>query len=125
MEAEQFRLMNADRIAEGLSALSCDLRLSEVARAHSRDMAERDFFDHTNPDGEQPWDRMERHGVRGFRSAGENIAAGYPSPAAVEEGWMNSPGHRANILNDGYTHIGVGLFDDGGRLVWTQVFATF
>jgi hypothetical protein len=125
IESEQFRLMNADRRADGLAELRCDLRLSEVARDHSQDMALRDFFDHTNPDGEQPWDRMERHGIRGFTSAGENIAAGYPSAADVQEGWMNSPGHRANILNGGFTHIGVGLFDDGDRLVWTQVFAIF
>ncbi len=125
VEREQLRLTNADRSSQGLPALRCDPRLAEVARAHSRDMAVRDFFDHTNPDGEQPWDRMRRHGIRDFSSAGENIAYGYPTAEAVEEGWMDSPGHRANILGRDYTHLGVGVFDDGGTLYWTQVFASF
>ena len=125
VESEQFRLMNQDRVSEGLSALRCDLRLAEVARAHSRDMFERDFFDHTNPDGEQPWDRMRRYGITGWSLAGENIASGQRSPAEVQAAWMNSPGHRANILTADFTHVGVAFFTADGRTYWTQLFARF
>jgi len=124
MESEEFRLTNQARAESGRPALECDEGLIEVARDHSEDMARRGFFSHTNPDGEQPWDRMRRAGIS-FRTAGENIAYGYSSAAAVHNGWMNSSGHRANILSGNYTHIGVGLFDDGGTLYWTQVFARY
>ena len=77
------------------------------------------------PQGQQPWDRVSAAGISGWQSVGENIAYGYPTPEAVEDTWMNSPGHRANILNSGYTHIGVGAYNDNGTLYWTQVFATF
>ncbi|MEO1271126.1 MAG: CAP domain-containing protein, partial [Myxococcota bacterium] len=99
LESEQWQLLNADRRAQGLRELACHSGLGQVAREHSQDMAVRGYFDHVNPEGEQPWDRMERNGVTGWRSVGENIAAGYPTPQEVQEGWMNSPGHRANILN--------------------------
>lgn len=125
LEARQWALVNADRRQEGLPALCCHAGLGDVARDHSADMAFRDFFDHTNPDGQTPWDRMDEAGVTGWSGAGENIAYGYPTPEAVQEGWMNSPGHRANILSDGFSHVGVGLYNDNGTLYWTQVFAYF
>ena len=72
------------------------------------------------------WDRMNRNGITGWRTAGENIAYGYPSARDVQEGWMNSPGHRENILNAGFTHVGVGLYvDSEGTAYWTQLFASF
>ena len=125
VETEAFRLLNADRQKQGLQALQCDDDLLIVARLHCKDMHERGFFDHTNPDGERPWDRMNRYGITGWSLVGENIAAGQRSPAEVQTAWMNSPGHRANILGRDYTHLGVGVFDDGGTLYWTQVFARF
>ncbi len=125
LESEQLRLLNIDRQDQGLPALRCDLRLADVAREHSQDMAERDFFDHVNPDGEEPWDRMRRGGINDFGTAGENIAFGYPTARDVQEGWMDSPGHRANILSTAYTHVGVGVFELDGTLYWTQLFASF
>ncbi len=89
-----------------------------AARVHSMDMYERGFFDHTNPDNESPFDRMDRAGYL-WRAAGENIAQGYPSVDAVMAGWMSSDGHCANIMSDNYTEIGVGFYDDNH---WTQTF---
>ena len=105
-------------------------KLVAAARGHSNDMAINDFFSHTGSDGSSPWDRIERQGYS-LASGGENIAAGYSTPASVMDGWMNSPGHRANILNCGFTEIGIGyayLADDTGSVnyhhYWTQDFAT-
>lgn len=92
-----------------------------VARAHSLDMNERDYFDHTNPDGEQPWDRMAEAGYS-YSQAGENIAGGSSTADGVMEQWMSSDGHCANIMNPGFVHIGIGFHGDS-RL-WTQVFGT-
>jgi uncharacterized protein YkwD len=85
-------------------------------------MVARDFYAHASPDGSRPWDRAAAAGSV-LRSIGENIACGQRSPAEVVTGWMNSPGHRANILRREFTHIGVG-FAGGGRAgtYWTQVF---
>ncbi|GGP45340.1 hypothetical protein GCM10010287_12400 [Streptomyces variabilis] len=93
-----------------------------AAQAHSADMVARDFYAHTAPDGSKPWDRAAAAGSR-CRTVGENIACGQRSAAEVVRGWMNSPGHRANILKPEFTHIGVG-FAGGGRAgtYWTQVF---
>ncbi len=125
IESEEFALTNQARVSSGLPALQCDLALADVARAHSEDMARRNFFSHTNPEGEQPWDRMRRQGIADFSTAGENIAYGYSSPSEVHSVWMNSSGHRANILSRNYTHIGVGAYNDNGTLYWTQVFAAY
>ena len=126
LESEQFQFLNADRVANGLSALTCHTGVGQVARAHSQDMSDRNYFDHVNPEGEQPWDRLERGGVSGWSSVGENIAYGYPTAEEVQEGWMGSPGHRANILDGGFTHVGIGaVTDPSGQIYWTQVFARF
>ncbi|WP_309235732.1 CAP domain-containing protein [Streptomyces sp. TRM64462] len=94
--------------------------LGALARAFSQDMAARDFFSHTDPDGDSPWDRAAQAGVEGL--GGENIARGQADAAAVMESWMNSEGHRANILNCDFTTLGVGVhFGDGGPW-WTQNF---
>lgn len=90
-----------------------------AARAHSLDMHERDYFEHTNPDGEAPWDRMERAGYS-YSQAGENIAFGPTTAEAVMQQWMSSDGHCANIMSPAFVHIGIGYQADG-RL-WTQVF---
>ncbi|MFD9980787.1 CAP domain-containing protein [Streptomyces massasporeus] len=115
-------LTNRERTRYGLPPLSADPSLTTAAQAHSADMVARAFYAHTAPDGSRPWDRAAAAGST-RRSIGENIACGQRSPADVVEGWMNSPGHRANILKPGFTHIGVG-FAGGGRagLYWTQLF---
>ncbi|WP_328656082.1 CAP domain-containing protein [Streptomyces sp. NBC_00334] len=120
--AEVVGLTNRERAGAGLPPLSVDARLATAAQAHSADMVVRDFYSHTDPDGGRPWDRAAAAGAtRG--TVGENIACGQRSPADVVEGWMNSPGHRANILKTDFTHIGVGLAG-GGRAgtYWTQLF---
>ncbi|MDG9717947.1 CAP domain-containing protein [Streptomyces sp. DH24] len=115
-------LTNRERAAAGLPPLAVDPLLTAAAQAHSADMVARDFYSHTSPDGARPWDRAATAGSS-RRTVGENIACGQRSPAEVVRGWMNSPGHRANILGPGFTHIGVG-FAGGGRsgTYWTQLF---
>ncbi|MFJ6104633.1 CAP domain-containing protein [Streptomyces sp. NPDC092359] len=119
-EAEVLRLVNAERAEVGCSPVSANARLASLAGAFSADMAARGFFDHTDPDGDTPWTRAEQAGVTGM--GGENIARGQADAAAVMESWMNSDGHRANILNCDFTSLGVGVqFGDGGPW-WTQDF---
>jgi uncharacterized protein YkwD len=115
-------LTNRERVRAGLPPLAADPLLTAAAQAHSADMVARAFYSHTAPDGSRPWDRAAAAGST-RRSIGENIACGQRSPAEVVEGWMNSPGHRANILKPGFTHLGVG-FAGGGRAgtYWTQLF---
>jgi uncharacterized protein YkwD len=121
-EADVIGLTNRERAGAGLTPLAPDPLLTAAAQAHSVDMVARDFYSHTSPDGSKPWDRAAAAGAT-RRSIGENIACGQRSPAEVVEGWMNSPGHRANILKPDFTHIGVG-FAGGGRAgtYWTQLF---
>ncbi|KJK36420.1 stress protein [Streptomyces variegatus] len=115
-------LTNRERARAGLRPLAADPLLTTAAQAHSADMVARAFYAHTAPDGSRPWDRAAAAGST-LRSIGENIACGQRSPAEVVEGWMNSPGHRANILKPGFTRIGIGL-SGGGRagMYWTQLF---
>ena len=122
-EQEVFDLVNQIREENGLEPFVYNETLAETARAHSQDMIDRNFFDHTNPDGKSPFDRMRDNGLS-YSMAAENIAVGYPSPEAVVEGWMNSEGHRANILG-GCEELGVGLALGGHYgYYWTQCFAT-
>ncbi|SEC39693.1 CAP domain-containing protein [Streptomyces sp. TLI_105] len=119
-EAEVFRLVNAERAKVGCTPIRTDARLAALADAFSADMATRGFFDHTDPDGDTPWVRAEQAGISGM--GGENIARGQVDAAAVMASWMNSDGHRANILNCDFTTMGVGVvFGDGGPW-WTQDF---
>lgn len=120
-EARMRALLNGARAEAGLPALISDPRMVAVARAHSADMAARGYFDHTNPDGQSPFDRMRAAGIS-FGRAGENIAL-YPSTDGAHAGLMESPGHRANILGDRYGRVGVGVHAAGGRLYFTQLFA--
>ena len=116
---EFISLLNAHRVSVGCAPLEWEGRVADVAEAHSEDMVTRDFFSHTNPDGDSPWDRLNDAGIS-FRLAAENIAWGYTSAEAVLTGWLESPGHRANIENCALTHHGVGLAD----WHWTHVFVT-
>ncbi|MEU5218388.1 CAP domain-containing protein [Streptomyces sp. NPDC020807] len=119
-EAEVLRLVNVERAKVGCSPVSADARLAQLAGAFSADMEARNFFDHTDPDGATPWIRAEKAGIANL--AGENIARGQVDAAAVMTSWMNSDGHRANILNCEFTTLGVGVeFGDGGPW-WTQNF---
>lgn len=118
-EAEVIRLVNEARISQGLSPLSHNWELSRVARYKSQDMRDNRYFSHTSPTYGSPFQMMKDFGIS-YRSAGENIARGQRTPQAVFDGWMNSSGHRANILNSSYTHIGVGYVKDGNY--WTQMF---
>jgi uncharacterized protein YkwD len=119
-------LVNEQRTSRGLNALEQDDVLQRAAQAHSVDMVLRGFFDHVNPDGDDPFDRMRAAGYE-FSSAGENIAAGYETPADVMRGWMNSPGHCENVLGAGFTELGVGIdllaaTISRGTGTWTQNF---
>lgn len=118
-EQEVIRLVNVERAKYGLSPLTEDWELSRVARYKSQDMHDRRYFDHNSPTYGTPFQMMKAFGLT-YRSAGENIAMGYRTPQAVVTGWMNSSGHRANILNSSYKKIGVGYVADGNY--WTQQF---
>ncbi|MEO3749818.1 CAP domain-containing protein [Streptomyces sp. B6B3] len=118
---EVVTLVNEERAEAGCEPLTADTALTGLAADHSRDMAERGYFSHDDPDGRTPWDRAEEAGVDNL--GGENIAMGQADAAAVMEAWMNSEGHRANILNCDFRTIGVGVYtgEDGGPW-WTQDF---
>ena len=118
-ETEVIRLVNEIRVENGLKALKENWELSRVARYKSQDMADQKYFSHTSPTYGTPFQMMKAFGLS-YRTAGENIAYGYRTPQAVVEGWMNSSGHRANILSGSYTQIGVGYVAQGNY--WTQMF---
>jgi Cysteine-rich secretory protein family/TerD domain len=121
---EVVTLTNAERARHGLRPLTFDARLAQAAQAHSADMVRRGFFAHENPDGRQVWDRAVAAGYA-YRKVAENIAAGQPTAREVVLGWMNSPGHRANILDGELAQIGVGCAQGGSYgIYWTQVFGT-
>lgn len=118
-ENEVIRLVNEIRVKNGLKALTADWELSRVARYKSQDMKDNRYFSHTSPVYGSPFDMIKSFGIS-YRSAGENIAKGQSTPQAVVNAWMNSSGHRANILNSSYTRIGVGYVKNGNY--WTQMF---
>ncbi len=125
LERQAFEGVNRERAARGLPALAWNERLAAIARAHSRDMARRDYFDHVSPDGLHPRDRVKGAGLD-YREIAENIASNRnvdrPARTAVE-GWMDSPGHRANILNPRVAETGMGVAaDEDGSLYFTQLF---
>ncbi|MFB6815151.1 CAP domain-containing protein [Streptomyces sp. NPDC056347] len=113
-------LVNQERAKVGCSPLTASSPLASLAQNYSEDMAARGFFDHTDPDGRSPWDRASKAGVRGL--AAENIARGQANAQAVMTAWMNSPGHRANILNCDYKTFGLGVHFASGGPWWTQEF---
>ena len=118
-EQEVIRLVNEIRVQNGLSALTYNWELSRVARYKSQDMVDNRYFSHTSPTYGTPFQMIRSFGLS-CRSAGENIAYGQRTPQAVVNAWMNSSGHRANILSSSYTQIGVGYVANGHY--WTQMF---
>ncbi|MCM2578768.1 CAP domain-containing protein [Streptomyces meridianus] len=119
-EAEVLRLVNQERAQAGCSPVTADPGLGDLAGDFSEDMAVRSFFDHTDPDGNDPWDRARQRGIDNLGA--ENIARGQPNARAVMDSWMQSEGHRANILNCDYRTLGVGLHTADGDHWWTQEF---
>jgi len=118
-ESEVIRLVNEIRKENGLKTLTANWELSRVARYKSQDMVDNRYFSHTSPVYGSPFQMIRAFGLS-FRTAGENIAYGQRTPQAVVNAWMNSSGHRANILNASYTQIGVGYVANGHY--WTQMF---
>ena len=118
-EQEVIRLVNEQRVKNGLNPLTENWELSRVARYKSQDMVDNRYFSHTSPTYGSPFQMIRAFGIS-FRQAGENIAYGQRTPQAVVNAWMNSSGHRANILNASYTQIGVGYVAAGNY--WTQMF---
>ncbi|EXU69049.1 hypothetical protein Z951_05985 [Streptomyces sp. PRh5] len=119
-EAEVLALVNKERKKVGCDPVIADSKLAQLAEDFSEDMSLRQFFDHINPDGDSPWERAEGAGILDL--GGENIARGQSDAQSVMDSWMNSSGHRANILNCSFKRLGVGAhFGDGGPW-WTQDF---
>ncbi|OAH57899.1 hypothetical protein AWH48_02510 [Domibacillus aminovorans] len=116
-EKQVFELVNQERAKAGVKALQLDTKLSDVARTKSADMKNKGYFSHQSPTYGSPFDMMKQFGIT-YKTAGENIAKGQKTPEEVMKAWMNSDGHRKNILSADYTHIGVGYVDGH----WTQMF---
>lgn len=122
LENEVIRLVNVERSKKGLPALKANWQLSRCARYKSQDMIDKKYFAHQSPTYGSPYKMMESFGLK-FSAAGENIAWGQKTPQEVMNTWMNSPGHRSNILGTSYDEIGVGVAKDAqGRIYWTQMF---
>jgi uncharacterized YkwD family protein/spore coat assembly protein SafA len=122
LETEVIRLVNAERAKVGRSALAENSKISNVARIKSNDFIKNHYFSHTSPTYGTPFDMLKSFGIT-FSAAGENIASGQRTAAEVMQTWMNSSGHRANILSSTYNQIGVGVArDSSGKLYWTQIF---
>lgn len=120
LEYQLLDLVNKERKRAGLNLYIMDNALQMVARAHSADMVKRDFFDHKNPDGESPFDRMTKAGIK-YMKAAENVAYN-SSVAEIHKSLMNSPGHRKNIMNPQLGSIGIGIVNSKYGLMATQVF---
>ena len=121
-QLEVLNLVNKERKANGLKPLTLNKELSNVANIKSRDMIEKGYFDHTSPTYGSPFDMMKKFNIS-YNTAGENIAMGQKTPSEVMNSWMNSSGHRANILNSTYTELGVGIQKDSNATIyWTQMF---
>ncbi len=129
-ESQVLQLINTERVKYDLDPLKIDQQLTDAAESHSQDMAKQDFFSHYGLDGSTPFDRMVDAGYS-YRAAGENIAAGFVTPESVVEAWMGSQGHRANILSNNFSEIGIGYYylpNDFGEVnyyhYWTVNFGT-
>lgn len=121
-EQEVIRLVNIERTNRGIPALATNWELSRVARYKSQDMIVKNYFSHTSPTYGSPFTMMQSFGLK-FSAAAENIAYGQRSAQEVVTAWMGSPGHRANILSNSFTHTGVGAAKkSSGTLYWTQMF---
>ena len=121
-EQQVVDLVNKERAAAGLPALKVNTKLAGVAEKKAEDLRDKNYFDHQSPTYGSPFDMMKQFGIS-YTAAGENIAKGQRTPDEVMNGWMNSPGHRANILNANFTEIGVGyVTDSNGTTYWVQHF---
>ena len=121
-EQQVVDLVNKERAAAGLPALKVNTKLAGVAEKKAEDLRDKNYFAHQSPTYGSPFDMMKQFGIS-YTSAGENIAKGQKTPADVMNGWMNSPGHKANIMNSSYTEIGVGyVTDSNGTTYWVQHF---
>ena len=121
---EVLKLVNTERAKQKLEALTLDTKLNNVAQLKAEDMRNNNYFDHNSPTYGSPFDLMRSQGVN-YRSAGENIAAGQTSAQQVMRDWMNSSGHRANIMNPNYTKLGVGYATGGNmKFYWVQEFTS-
>lgn len=120
-EKQMFELVNSERQKAGLKPLKNDMRLVNLSRKKSKDMIDNNYFGHTSPTYGTPFNALKNNNVS-YRYAGENLA-GAPTVERAHSGLMNSPGHRANILNPNFTHIGIGIVDGGpyGKM-YTQTF---
>lgn len=116
-------LVNQARLDANLKPLAYDVDVAYVATIKAKDMVDSKYFDHTSPTYGSPFDMMKSFGIK-YGYAGENIAAGYSNVQDVFNGWMNSPGHKANILNQNFTHCGFGIVNGGtyGGKTWVQMF---
>ena len=122
LEDEVIRLVNVERVKYGLAPLAKNWQASRVARMKSQDMITNKYFAHNSPVYGSPFNMMENFGLR-FSAGAENIAMGQRTPQEVVNTWLNSPGHRANIMSRTYTEIGVGAAkSSNGTLYWTQMF---
>lgn len=122
LENEVIKIVNQERTKRGLQPLKANWELSRVARYKSQDMANKGYFSHTSPTYGSPFRMMENFGIR-YTAAGENIAYGAKTPREVMTMWMNSTGHRNNILSQNYDQIGVGVAKNKrGVYYWTQMF---
>ncbi|MBQ9961499.1 MAG: hypothetical protein IJP00_06280 [Firmicutes bacterium] len=120
--AQVLSLVNKERAAKGLSSLKGDSQLNKVAQLKAEDMAKKGYFSHNSPTYGSAFDMLKSHGIK-YRTAGENIAKGQKTAQTVMNGWMNSTGHRANILNSSYSKLGVGYaVSANGTPYWVQIF---
>ena len=125
LEDDVHDIVNNHRVSLGLGALIHVIEIRRAARGHSNHMrgASHDFFEHVNPEGDEPWDRMTKNSIP-WTVAGENIAVGYTTPQSVFDGWMASPGHKENIERSVFTRTGIGYQSGAPRgTYWTQLFA--
>lgn len=119
---EVLKLVNQERSKQGLKALTLNTKLTSVANMKAKDMAVNNYFSHQSPTYGSPFQMLQQYGVS-YSSAGENIASGQTSAQEVMNSWLNSSGHRANILNSNYTQLGVGYYKGGSYgTYWVQLF---
>lgn len=125
-EKQVFDLANVERVKRGLGVLKWDVKVAEIARDHSKDMQKNNYFNHNSLDGRSPFVRAKNKGIL-YRAYGENIAMGQRNPIEVLHSWMNSEGHRRNILNEKYSGLGVGIWNDesNGQPYYTQNFIAY
>jgi uncharacterized YkwD family protein len=120
-EKEIFELVNNERAKAGIKPVTYNAQVAAAARIKSDEMAAKKYFNHTSPTYGTPFEMLRAFGID-YRTAGENIAKGQKTAKAVMGAWMNSSGHRYNILNPDFTQLGVGYANDGGTTYWVQIF---